>query len=165
MRANRNLLNNLMESVISEWGPEEVMRAFQNVASGFPALTQGSHSDVLHRRSKHAQVSALSLTERASVPDEKLAALRLIAERFDAKTFLPNPADIREFLISLGLRPKAFRDRGAAFKLVLQQITPLSTDTLQQIANSSMFSGPARLGPLADAIAEAASSRRAASSD
>jgi hypothetical protein len=159
MNTNIMLLRRLVETLVEEWGTEDVRKAVDHVSLEFRARYPSDVYERARSKPKH-RPSAVSQIERNNFTDEQMSHLTAIAARFDAKTFLPSTADIREFVISLGGRPRGFRDRSDGFKVVLETISRLPPDRLGQIANTSMFSGPAKLGPLSDAISEAASSRR-----
>jgi hypothetical protein len=81
-----------------------------------------------------------------------------LALRFDQRQFLPNLSDVREFLIMMGERPAAMKDRAEAFRLLLKALSVLPPERVARLANSAIHSGPSQLGPLSDAIAGAAAS-------
>jgi hypothetical protein len=66
--------------------------------------------------------------------------------------FLPSVADVREFLIMMGTRPIGMKDRTQAFRVLLESLTQLPIARLQQLAQTSLHSGPSELGPISDAI-------------
>ncbi len=95
---------------------------------------------------------------RAQLPEAQEVVLRELAMRFDSKEFLPSVSDVREFLIMIGERPGAIKDRSEAFKQLLKALSGLPPERLERLANSARHSGPSQLGPLSDAISAAAAS-------
>lgn len=156
MKSHLKLLNRLVQCLVDEWGHEEVAVAIANVKGSSKDNLVGQVTGPKPRTSTRAvKRSAVEQVERAAVEGEQKEALIQLAARYDDKQFLPSVADVREFLIMLGERPSAMKDRQEAFRVLLRTLIQLPFERLRQLACSELYSGPARLGPLSDAIAVA----------
>ena len=152
MTARKALLEDLLTSLVREWGYADVSTI----------LTKVQSKDAIGERAsakKKGRPTAIEQIEAAKLPVAKEAILRDIALQFDMKIFLPNVADIREFVMMLGKQPKFINDRSAAFREVIYALEQLSMKHLEQIAERARYGGPSRLAPLSDAISKSSRSR------
>ena len=158
MTRNSKLLHNLLRTLVEEWGFDRVAADLEHFGgappptAASPARRSGMRHPVIPARGQ-----AVAQVLRARLPPDQEAPLLVLAERFDNKTFLPSVADAREFLGMMGDDASTLKDRSAAFPLVLRRLRELTPAQIEAIAASPRFSGPARLGPLSEAIAAAAS--------
>lgn len=88
------------------------------------------------------------------VDGDKFSAMLALAERFEAKTFLPGGADIRNFCRIHGIDERASKSRAAAIPRLFKYLATMDLKNLQRLLDESAFSGPSQLGPLAKAIRE-----------
>lgn len=153
MKSRKALLTKLLQTLVDEWGYEDVATAL--------ASTNGDLSDPLVRRAegstpqpskKRVRLSATEQIERAGLEGEQKELLLQLALRYDRKLFLPSVADVREFLIMMGTRPIGMKDRTQAFRVLLESLMQLPVARLQQLAQTALHSGPSELGPISDAI-------------
>lgn len=156
MTKRKTLLNKLLQTLVDEWGHEEVAAALASttVSSNTP-LPQHAVGPKPRRREKAAKLTAIEQIEQAALEGEQKTALLQLAERYDRKLFLPSVVDVREFLIMMGERPIGMKDRKEAFRILLRSLVQLPLEHLQQLVRSALHSGPSELGPLSDAIAAA----------
>lgn len=158
MRDNRTLLTNLLQTLVREWGAEEVERALKEVST--PHRRAGYYyssrpdSAVKPRR----KPLAVEQVQRVHLPNAQKSALGELAVRFDHREFLPTNSNVREFLAVVGATPKPVKDRSDAFRQILRVLSGFSVERLQKLARSQAHSGPAQLGPLSEAISAAAQS-------
>jgi hypothetical protein len=151
----------MVRALVDEWGTSEVSLALSKVSMSSTGLESSTKSGLPRSRSKNrTKPSAVTQVENGDYLGVQRELLMNIALRFDQKDFLPSIADVREFLILQGDRPGDLKDRRDSFRFVLKQMSQLPLDRLQQIATSSLHTGPARLGPLSDAISGAGEMHR-----
>ena len=103
-------------------------------------------------KQKKAKVTALKYVEKMEFPSEKAPAIVELAKRFEDKSFLPTFGDIRIFCRIYGVDEPASKSRASAIPRIFKSIATLKTDDIQKILDDGTFSGPSRLGPIADAI-------------
>jgi len=156
MKTRETLLSRLLQTLVDEWGLDNVAAALRHISvpqihplAEIPPITR-------HRPAgERARPSATEQIERAALDGEQKETLLELAIRFDRKQFLPSVADIREFLTMMGERPTDLKDRKEAFRILLRNLRQLPVDRLKQIASTALHSGPSQLGPISDAIAAA----------
>lgn len=156
MRSRKALLIKLLQTLLDEWGYEEVASALASTAVLQNAALSGDAEGSKARSSKKkGRLSAAEQVERAILESGQKEALKQLAIRYDQKLFLPRVADVREFLLMMREKPLGMKDRNQAFRSVLQALVQLPVTRLQQLAQTPLHSGPSELGPLSDAIAAA----------
>jgi hypothetical protein len=160
MASRKVLLNSLLCTLVEEWGHREVEAALAQLshASGRTEaqLRLSGGFEGTRRKRSAPRLLASEQVARAQLPEAQEVALRELALRFDRKQFLPSVSDVREFLAMMGERPEAMKDRSEAFRRLLKALSGLPPERLERLANSTLHSGPSRLGPLSDAISAAA---------
>jgi hypothetical protein len=156
MKSRKALLIKLLQTLVDEWGHEEVSTALASttVSSSNP-LSGAAEGPNPRPTNKKARLSATGQIERAALEGEQREVLLQLAVRYDQKLFLPRVSDVREFLIMMGERPVGMKDRTEAFRILLRSLMQLPIVRLQQLAHTALHSGPSELGPLSDAIAAA----------
>jgi hypothetical protein len=156
MKSRKALLNELLKTLVDEWGHEEVAAALADTAiSSGDSMNRRASSLQPHSSRGKRRLSATAQIERAAVEGERKEVLLQLAERYDRKQFLPSVADVREFLIMMGARPIGMKGRMDAFRVLLQSLIRLPDERLRQFVHTAQHSGPSELGPLSDAIAAA----------
>lgn len=150
MKSRKALLIKLLQTLVDEWGHENVARALAStdVSLKGPAEGAGPRSS-----KKRVRLSATEQIQRSALEGEQKEVLLHLAARYDQKLFLPSVADVREFLIMMGTRPIGMKDRTQAFRVLLGSLRQLPVARLRQLAQTALHSGPSELGPISDAIA------------
>lgn len=154
MKSRKALLIKLLQTLVDEWGHEEVASALASTTASSTDPLLG-RAESVQLRKKKVKPNATEQIERAAVQGEQGQALSQLATRYDQKLFLPRVADVREFLIMMGERPITMKDRSEAFRVLLRSLVQLPVERLQRLAQTALHSGPSELGPLSDAIAAA----------
>ena len=103
-------------------------------------------------KKRRAKVTAREYVGKMELPSGKEPAMVELAERFQKKSFLPTFGDIRNFCQIYGIDEPVSRSRTSAIPRVFRFIAAMETGEVQRILDDGMFSGPSRLGPIADAI-------------
>jgi hypothetical protein len=157
MTRHQRLLANLIETLVEEWGHEEVQRTLAQLSDGTRVTPPERGLRTSGRPKKPTAVEQISkLGETGDVYEN----LHVIATKFDRKEFLPSVADVREFLAMMGENVGIVKDRSDAFRRLLHSLSKLPSDRLEHLARSTSHSGPAQLGPLSDAIKSTGDSLR-----
>lgn len=125
------------------------------LAEVHPTISKAGKSPAAPRRSgvsKQSKLSAVSYVEKMTLPVDKAEVMMRAAERFESKAFLPSIGDVREFCrvhrVALGKSVS----RGSAVPRVFTYLSAMDTARIAATLDGGAFSGPARLGPIADAI-------------
>ena len=162
-----SLLTKLLHLLVEEWGYDEVLRALTRLPylDGRPITDSKAEKDRTHKgsRQRDHKSDRFFATDQIIIlemPGDRKDVLLGVAAKFDRKEFLPNLSDIREFILMMGSNGESVRDRSDGFRRLLPILLELPLDRLEYIARSNRHSGPARLGPLADAIRSAGEAMR-----
>ena len=100
------------------------------------------------------RVKAPEYVAKMDVDGGKVSAIRALAEQFETKAFLPRGADIRNFCHIHGIDDRVSKSRAGAIPRLFKYLATMDPDELQRLLDDGAFSGPSRLGPLAEAIRE-----------
>ena len=164
---NERNLKSELSSMVRAYGIDKVFRSLEEIRTS--NVTVGSIDPERSReRGKpktgrsRARPTALDYIDRMDVETTKKAALVELGRRFQNKTFLPNFGDIRNFCQIYGIEEPASKSRTSAMPRIFQFIASMSVGDIRRMVDEDMFSGPSRLGPIAEAIRKSgrASKRR-----
>ena len=101
---------------------------------------------------KNTKPIAAEYVAKMDLPPKKRTMVTELAERFEHKSLLPIFMDIGDFCRMYGIDAPASRSRTNAIPRVFKRMAAMQVDDPRRILDSNMFSGPSRLGPIADAI-------------
>lgn len=148
-----------LRSMINQYGFKQVDRSLRQLRLSISKLEaskrQKASSDAGMRKKpskNQTKVNAQEYVAKMELPAEKKSVMTELARRFQEKAFLPAFGDIRNFCQVYGIDEPASKSRANAIPRVFKFIVAMETNELQSILNNGMFSGPSRLGPIADAI-------------
>ena len=152
-------LETALRSMIRRYGFERVDHCLKElvlsqVEHGNSELNRKTHdADIRgNPRKQRSKVSAIEYVSKMDLPLEKKSVVIEIAERFQCKSFLPTLGDIANFCQIHGLDIPASKTRASAVPRVFKFIATLDSPRIRGILDDGMFSGPSKLGPIADAI-------------
>lgn len=155
MKSRKSLLVKLLDTLLDEWGAEEVSSALSRALQMRARLGGGSDKGALPPARIAPRPTAVALVEKAELHPDKREKVLFIARKYDLKEFLPSVADVRHFIIMAGERPVSMKDRIEAFRVVLKLLSSLPSDRVDRIKEIASHSGPTQLGPISDAIGAA----------
>ena len=163
-----DFLEAVLRLLVQHFGYEPVVQSLRRTARSNERASldqpHGSRSRGGGSRKKEGKgrrkPAATEYVSKLVLSDEDRDLLMELAERFQEKSFLPTVGDIRDFCEIHGVGGPASRSRVAAVPRVFGFLAAMNTDDLRRVLDSDAFSGPAQLGPIADAIREAGRARR-----
>ena len=153
-------LKSTLRSMVRCYGFERVNRFLQEIRLSRHQPESSEHcmassdNGVAARpdKQKKAKVTAPEYVEKMECSSEKEPAIVELAKRFEGKSFLPTFGDIRIFCRIYGVDEPASKSRASAIPRIFKSIATMEADDIQKILDDGTFSGPSRLGPIADAI-------------
>ncbi len=155
----RSTLEVRLRSIVRQYGFNQVDQSLREIGSSDHQPKHSRRSSAVPDGSvsakpgkKRAKLSASEYITSMGLPPRKVPAITELAKRFEDKTFLPTCSDIKEFWYIYGIDKPVSRSRAAAVPRVFKFIAEMKDDDIQNMLDSGMFSGPSRLGPIADAI-------------
>ena len=78
--------------------------------------------------------------------------LRRAAEEFEQRVFLSTLNDIRNFCEAYGIEEPRSKSRASGIPRVFKFLVTMDVADVERMLDDRMLSGPAQLGPVADAI-------------
>ena len=150
-----------LRPIVQEHGLGSVLEALGKIASEQdtqsepPLAVNGADKStkVKKVRKRSPKPNATEYAAKMELPSDRQDTVVALAERFERKDFLPTFGDIRNFCDVYGIDAPASKTRPSAIPRVFKFIaTEMDAKEAQRILDDGMFSGPSRLGPIADAI-------------
>ena len=118
----------------------------------FDALSPVSKARNRQKSTSKPKITAPQYIAKMDLSIDKAPLVAEIGERFQEKSFLPTIGDIGNFCQIYGIELPASRTRTNAIPRLFKFIAAMDTDDISRLLNDGAFSGPSRLGPIADAI-------------
>ena len=165
-------LKSQLQNLVDRYGVDEVNREMREIMPseqaaepqrrrrpGPPPGTPASGG------ARKPRPTATEYVGRMDLSPDRRAAMLALARRFEGKSFLPTCADIGNFCRIYGIEKPASKARAGAIPRVFKFVAAMEVADIQRLLDENAFSGPARLGPLAEAIRESGRSARWRDSD
>ena len=149
-------LKRILQPIVQEYGLGPVLSSLGQIADArFVRAEQFTTlgDDIANGfKQKRPTGSAPEYVDKMSLPAEKVAAVSELARRYQQKLFLPTFRDISSFCQAYEIQVPASNSRASAIPRVFKSLAELEPVEIQQILHGGWFSGPSRLGPIADGI-------------
>ena len=142
-------LESVLRSMVQRYGFEQVNESLQEIGTSksSPSLLADAQAN-----KRPPRITALQYVAKMDLSPDKKAPVIELARRFDHKAFLPTTGDIVNFCQVYRLNKPASKSRASAIPRVFKYVASMDAGGIQKILDEGMFSGPSRLGPIADAI-------------
>lgn len=147
-----------LRSMIDQHGIDRVAQAFREVRSSsgqskaakqnWPPRSHGTGSGKKGR----TKVDAPEYVAKMDVPADNRWAITELARRFRSRAFLPTFGDISDFCAVYGIEEPKSKSRASAVPRVFKFLAAMDAEEVKRIVHDELYSGPTRLGPIADAI-------------
>lgn len=167
-RAN---LKNMLRSMIVEYGFDQVADSLQEIKLSEPSLELkvsgeeiglSTRSNVTQSRTRKPRPTATEYVANLELPLGKEPLLVDLARRFQEKSFLPTFNDISNFCHIYSIDEPKSKSRASAVPRIFKFIASMEENDIKKVLDEGMFSGPSRLGPIADAIRRSSTAKTAA---
>ena len=152
-------LKDTLRSMVLKYGFDQVDESLREIRiSGYHPgranrKTRAPNRSAARKSGKRSpRPTAPQYVAKMELPSEKEPAVVELARRFQDKSFLPTFGDIANFCRTYGIDEPASKSRASAIPRVFKFVASMAADDIQGILDEGMFSGPSRLGPIADAI-------------
>ena len=156
----RDRLAASLRELVREHGLEQVSRSLDEIGElGGPAADAASRTGrpaqraAVKRGKQKRATTALERVQKMDLPRETADSVVELARRFDEKSFMPTFADITHFCQVYDIDEPLSKSRVSAIPRVFRAIAVMDAEDIQILLDYGAFSGPSRLGPIADAIA------------
>ena len=155
----RRSLTDTLRHLVHRHGISAVLHSLAEIESGGEPRTSSARKKVSRDRST-SKPSATACVSRMALAPQKTDVMKRAAQMFDDKRFLPTIADIREFSRVHGIELPKTASRASSVPRVFTFLASMDTDAIVTTLDDGRFSGPTRLGPIADAIRGRSATRR-----
>lgn len=152
-------LTGILRNIVQEHGYELVHNELHQLnasesapTSDFGILASADPATHTRKSSRKSKITAPQYVAKMDLSIDKEPLVAEIAERFQEKSFLPTIGDIGNFCQIYGIDLPASRTRANAIPRLFKFIAAMETADVSRLLNDGAFSGPSRLGPIADAI-------------
>ena len=157
-------LEETLSSLVATFGHRKVQNRLDRLKSCRDASAK--HRQPIETAKKAAgkpkpRRDAVAVAESMDLNDsEKKAIIIDMAQRYEAKKFMPNVNHVRAFLESLGEDVSRVKSRQQVTASVFKKLAELDTPVLLDMQNRGLYGPPMTLGPIADAIGRFGRSQR-----
>ena len=153
----KNPIEAALRPIVHQYGLGSVLKSLGKIADaqrGSSGQPSGSSDADTRKKPKKRSVKATApeYVSKLELSSEKVASVANLAECFERKAFLPTFGDIAHFCQIYGIEVPASKTRASAIPRVFKHLAAMETEEIQRILDDGLFSGPSRLGPIADAI-------------
>ncbi len=149
-------LKRILQPIVQEYGLGPVLSSLGQIAeaqSGRVEQFTTSGGEIANGpKQKRPTSSAPEYVDKMNLPVEKVAAVSELARRYQQKLFLPTFRDISSFCEEYEIQVPASNSRASAIPRIFKFLAELEPGEIQQILDDGWYSGPSRLGPIADGI-------------
>ena len=149
-----------LRELVQEHGLEQVSRSLHEIGGldgpaedAVPSTGRSAQSAAGRMGKQKRAATALERVEKMDLPRETADRVVELARRFDEKTFMPTFGDIAHFCQVYNVDEPSSKSRASAIPRVFRAIGAMDAEDIQMLLDYGAFSGPSRLGPIADAIA------------
>lgn len=146
--------------LVREHGLEQVSRSLHEIGEihgpaqdAAPSTSRPAQGAAVRRGTHKRTITALERVKKMDLPRETADSVAELARRFDEKSFMPTFGDIAHFCQVYDVDEPASKSRASAIPRVFRAIAAMDAQDIQMLLDYGAFSGPSRLGPIADAIA------------
>ena len=145
-------LKDTLRSMILKYGFEQVDESLREIGKSKRNVKVSAKDAISTARQTRSKVTAPQYVGRMKLQAGKKPSVVELAAKFEDKSFLPTFGDISNFCRIYGIDEPASRSRASAIPRVFKFIAAMEPGDIQRLLDEGMFSGPSRLGPIADAI-------------
>ena len=153
-------LKDNLRSMVRQYGFEQVDQSLHEIelSDGHARKNSKQAKESIGNRNaaksgkNRAKSTAPEYVAKMELPSQREVVVSELALRFEDKSFLPSFGDIVNFCSVYSIDVPASKSRVSAIPRVFKHLAVMELSEVQRILDDGMFSGPSRLGPIADAI-------------
>ncbi len=143
-------LDRTLQGLVRRHGISSVLHSLADIQA---APERPSNSLSRKRRyNATSKSSAVDYVYKMTLPQDKSVVMTRAAQRFEDGEFLPNIASIREFCRIYNIEMGKTASRASSIPRVFTFLAAMDSAEITKLLDESVFSGPTRLAPIADAI-------------
>ena len=164
MRTQSDIQKALSE-LVSDCGYAPVKRALESVRVSIAATNGAADKKKTRpanpRTKPRVRKNAVAIVEGLAISDgDKKQALMILAEKYDAKTFMPSVGSARAFLQQDGMDVSRIKSRQQITAIVFKRLANKDADDLREMDSQGWYGPPKSLANIARAIENYGRQRR-----
>ncbi len=147
-----------LRSMIDQYGVDRVAQAFREVRGSCSQPKAAKQNRVSRNQETGAgkkartKVDVPEYVAKMEVSADNRSAITELAKRFQDGAFLPTFGDISDFCAVYGIEEPKSKSRASAVPRVFKFLAAMDAADVMRIVSDELYSGPTRLGPIAEAI-------------
>lgn len=150
-------LRTTLASMVERFGFEKVYGALREIAPSQAGVESSMKRGApTHARNRGARStprpSAVEYVRALDLAKDKTHVIERAAKEFECGSFLPTLADLRSFFDAYGIDELKSKSRISGIPRIFKFLATMEPEDIAKILDSRLFSGPAELAPIADAI-------------
>ena len=155
-------LKSALRPIIRQYGLGTVIKSLgemiadsdfsQRSIASLESLSVPDVPEKVRRGTPNSKVTATEYVSKLELPPEKKHVLGVLAERFERKKFMHSFGDIDNFCQIHRIDVPKSRSRAGAIPRIFKFLAGMEMTDIQRMLDYEMFSGPAQVAPIADAI-------------
>lgn len=154
-----------LQPVIKRFGMEAVQSALRDFPRHDRSLepqSRSGSSSISRKAGRRRSLNAVEYVNKMDLSEEQANVIGRAAKEFEQKTFLPTRGDIKRFCETYGVDELKSTSRAAGVPRIFRFLREMEVADIEAILDGRLFSGPAELGPIAEAIRGRARQNRGA---
>ena len=164
MRTQSDIQKTLSE-LVSDCGYAPVKRALESVRVSIAAANGAADKKKTRpanpRTKPRVRKNAVAVVEGLAISDgDKKQVLMILAEKYDAKTFMPSVGSARAFLQQDDMDVSRIKSRQQITAIVFKRLANKDTDDLREMDSQGWYGPPKTLANIARAIENYGRQRR-----
>ena len=142
-----------LRPIVEQYGYASVNQALREMKSTQSRIgNRGENLRPENISSKKKNLSAVEYVLKMDLPADRKSILVQAAEQFQRRLFLPTIGDIRNFWSVYRVEAQMPSSRAVGIPRIFKFMSSMDPKEVARILNARAFSGPAKLGPIAEAI-------------
>ena len=144
-----------LRPIVEQYGYASVNQALREMKSTQSRIGNRGENlrpENIPSKKKKRSLSAVEYVEKMDLPSDRKSILVQAAEQFQNRLFLPTIGDIRNFWSVYRVEAQMPSSRAVGIPRIFKFMSSMDPKEVARILNAKAFSGPAKLGPIAEAI-------------
>ena len=146
-------LRDALGPIVERYGYASVNQALREMKSSRAGnRRKNPRPENISSKRKKRSLSAVEYVLKMDLPSDRESILVRAAEQFERRFFLPTIGDIRNFWSVYRIETQVPSSRAVGIPKIFKFMSSMDPKEVARILNAKAFSGPAKLGPIAEAI-------------
>ena len=161
MRAKQKAMQEQLAALVANYGYEPIRRGVEKMRPPKKAAAPKPVASPAKRRARtYARKNAVAVVNSLDIGEEHKQMLMVLAEKYDAKTFMPHVGSVRGFLEREGADISRIKSRQQVTVAVFKRLAEWDIERLREMDDRGWYAAHRGLEPIARAIENFGCQRR-----